>query len=111
MIETYFTTDVYVVKLNYNFFKPVVLTFYYSHQNIVVNFLSLVAVVDKIPSWSAGLDCAHPFLQESSLPLVLGKYGEEAFGTNKQLFALTKSIMEMPNVKAWIEKRPQTQGW
>ena len=40
---------------------------------------------------------------------VLGKHGEGAFGTNKQLLALTKSVMEMPNVKAWVKKRPKTE--
>ena len=40
--------------------------------------------------------------------IVLGKHGEKAFGANKQLLALTKSVMEMPNVKAWVEKRPKT---
>jgi len=39
---------------------------------------------------------------------VLTEHGEAAFGANKQLLALTKSVMEMPNVKAWIETRPKT---
>merc|ERR1712049_37386 len=37
----------------------------------------------------------------SNLEAILTKHGEAAFGSNKQLLALTKSVMDMPNVKAW----------
>ena len=30
------------------------------------------------------------------------------FGPNKNLEAHFKAIMELPNIKAWIEKRPKT---
>merc|ERR1712012_218549 len=40
--------------------------------------------------------------------IVLNAHGEKAFGANKNLLALTKKVMEMPNVKAWVEKRPKT---
>merc|ERR1712018_152791 len=39
--------------------------------------------------------------------IVLNAHGEKAFGANKNLLALTKKVMEMPNVKAWVEKRPK----
>ena len=39
----------------------------------------------------------------------LEKHGEAFFGPNKKLLALTKRVMELPNIKAWIEKRPKTE--
>ena len=38
----------------------------------------------------------------------LEHHGEEYFGDNKKLLALVKRVMDCPNIKAWVEKRPKT---
>merc|ERR1712047_42277 len=38
----------------------------------------------------------------------LQHHGEEYFGSNKKLLALVKRVMDCPNIKAWVEKRPKT---